>query len=168
MATFHATIRAIWTSPLPVVAAVSGVAYGAALNLALACDLVVCSADARLCEVFLRRGLVPDLGGAYLLPRLVGLQRAKELMLFAPEFGADEARAMGLVNEVVEAGGSVRDRAVAWGTRLAAASPTAVALTKRMTNRASGDFDSFLDDEALSQAQALAAPEAREAFAQFL
>ena len=86
--TFHRLVVEIWESRLPVVAAVSGVAYGGGFNLALACDLVVLSADARLCQVFVRRGVVPDVGGAWLLPRLVGMQRAKELMLLAPEIDA--------------------------------------------------------------------------------
>ena len=75
--TFHRLVVEIWESRLPVVAAVSGVAYGGGFNLALACDLVVLSADARLCQVFVRRGVVPDVGGAWLLPRLVGMQRAR-------------------------------------------------------------------------------------------
>ena len=85
---FQRVVDAIWGSDLPVVAAVSGVAYGGGFNLALACDLIIASADARFCQVFLRRGLIPDLGGAYLLPRLVGLQRAKDLMLRTREIAA--------------------------------------------------------------------------------
>ena len=92
MRRFQRVVDALWTSDLPVVAAVSGVAYGGGFNLALACDLIIASADARFCQVFLRRGLIPDLGGGYLLPRLVGMHRAKELMLRAREIGAAEAR----------------------------------------------------------------------------
>lgn len=88
MRSFHRLIEEIWNSPLPVVAAVGGLAHGGGFDLAPACDLVACAADARWCQVFLRRGVVPDLGGAYLLPRLVGMQRAKELMLLTPEIDA--------------------------------------------------------------------------------
>lgn len=170
MATFHKAILAIWNSPLPVIAAVSGVIYGGALNLALACDLIVCSADARLCEVFLRRGVIPDLGGAYLLPRIVGLQRAKELMFFTREIDAQTAYAMGLVNQVVEEGGSssTLEEAVAWGSRLAGVSPTALALTKQLTNQASGEFETFLGKEALAQASVFSTAEARDGMLSFL
>ena len=67
----HQLVETVWTSALPVVAAVSGVVCGGGFSLALACDLVVCSADTRSCQVFVRRRVIPDLGGAHLLPRLV-------------------------------------------------------------------------------------------------
>ncbi len=168
MHTFHTLVRRIWNSPLPVIAAVSGVAYGGAFNLVLACDLAVCSSDARFCQVFLRRGLVPDLGGAFLLPRLVGLQRAKELMLLTPELDAHRAHALGLVNEVLDEGVDVRARAVELGGRLAELSPAAVALTKRLVNTSAGDLTSSLDMEAMAQAVALATPQARQGFERFL
>ena len=84
----------------PVVAAVNGAAFGAGLNLALAADFVLCADNARLCASFSRLGVVPDLGGLYLLPRMVGLQRAKELVYTAREFSAQEAHAMGLAYAV--------------------------------------------------------------------
>lgn len=86
----------------PTIAAVDGVAAGAGLNLALGCDVVVATTRARFSEIFVRRGLTLDFGGSWLLPRIVGLQRAKELALSGRIVEAEEALALGLVLEVVE------------------------------------------------------------------
>ncbi|MQA13209.1 MAG: enoyl-CoA hydratase/isomerase family protein [Pseudonocardiaceae bacterium] len=169
MRAFHRLIEAVWDSELPVIAAVSGVAYGGGFNLALACDLVACSADTRLCQVFLRRGLVPDVGGAYLLPRLVGMQRAKELMLLTPEIDGQRAYDLGLVNAVVADAETARARAVEWATQLADGPRFAVSLTKKLVNgSATGDLHSSLELEAVSQTAALRGRAAREGFEQFL
>lgn len=87
----------------PTIAAVDGVAAGAGMNLALGCDLVVASHRARFSEIFVRRGLSVDFGGTWLLPRVVGLQRAKELALTGRIVEATEALAIGLVMELVDA-----------------------------------------------------------------
>lgn len=168
MDSFHNLVRAIWESRLPVLAAVAGVAYGGAFNLALSCDLAVCTTDARFCQVFLRRNLIPDLGGAFLLPRLVGLARAKAMMLLSPEIDAHQALYLGLVNEIVDESIDVRNRAVELGTQLASLSPTAVSLTKRLVNSSVGDFSNSLHLEGAFQELALATPAARDGFAQFL
>src|SRR5262249_20467485 len=89
--------------PQPTLAAVNGVAVGYGCNLALGCDLVLASAWARFSGIFLRRGLAIDGGGSWLLPRLVGLHKAKELAFFADIIGADDARELGIVNRVVPA-----------------------------------------------------------------
>ncbi|MGH9034278.1 MAG: enoyl-CoA hydratase/isomerase family protein, partial [Acidimicrobiia bacterium] len=89
----HTIPLAIHRLPKPVVAVVPGVAAGAGCNLALACDLVVASSDARFCEIFVRRGLALDFGGSWLLPRLVGLQRAKELAFLGDMVDAARAEA---------------------------------------------------------------------------
>lgn len=168
MHAFHRLVVEIWESRLPVIAAVAGVAYGGALNLALCCDLVVLAEDARLCEVFVRRGIVPDLGGAYLLPRLVGMQRAKELMLLAPEIGAHRAYELGLANVVVADAPAALARAVQLAGELAALPPYAVALTKKMVNAcADGDLRAALDLEAVTQAAALRSNAATEGFRRF-
>ena len=96
-------VAAILDCEKPVIAAVNGTAAGIGAHLALACDLVVAAEGARFIEVFVRRGLVPDGGGAYLLPRLVGLQKAKELMFFGDDLAAADAERLGLVNRVVPA-----------------------------------------------------------------
>jgi 2-(1,2-epoxy-1,2-dihydrophenyl)acetyl-CoA isomerase len=85
----------------PTIAAVDGVAVGAGMNLALGCDMVIASDRARFSEIFVRRGLTVDFGGTWLLPRIVGLQRAKELALSGRIVGAAEARRLGIVMEVV-------------------------------------------------------------------
>ena len=88
----------------PTIAKVDGVAVGAGLSLALGCDLIVCSDRARLSMIFSRRGLALDNGASWLLPRLVGLARAKEIALFGGMWSGEEAAAIGLVNRVAPAG----------------------------------------------------------------
>lgn len=83
-----------------VIACVNGLAYGAGCNLALACDFIVASEDAKFCEVFSRIGLIPDAGGTYILPRLVGVARAKELIFTAKEVTAQEAKEIGMIQYV--------------------------------------------------------------------
>jgi 2-(1,2-epoxy-1,2-dihydrophenyl)acetyl-CoA isomerase len=169
MKSFHRLVEEIWNSRLPVVAAVGGVVYGGGFNLALACDLVVCAADARWCQVFLRRGIVPDLGGAYLLPRLVGMQRAKELMLLTPEIDASKATELGIVNTVVSDADAARAQAIEWATRLAAGNRYATALSKKMINAStSGDLHGALELEAMTQTAALHGSAAVEGFARFV
>lgn len=94
----------------PTIAAVDGAAVGAGMNLALGCDVVVATTRARFSEIFVRRGLTPDFGGSWLLPRVVGLQRAKELVLSGRIVEAEEARQIGLCIEVV-APGQLEERA---------------------------------------------------------
>lgn len=168
MRSYHRAAMAIWDSSLPVVASVSGVAYGGAFNLALACDLVVASENARFCQVFLRMGVVPDFGGAYLLPRLVGMQRAKEMMLLADEIDAGTAQRLGFVNFVVGSAEESLSTAVSLAHRLAAQSRMAVAMTKRLMNASTGGtLHSSLELEALSQASVLGSRRAQNAFERF-
>ena len=168
MRAFHRLVVEIWESRLPVVAAVSGVAYGGGINLALACDLVVMSADARLCQVFVRRGVVPDVGGAWLLPRLVGMQRAKELMLLAPEVDARHAERLGLANAVEPDAGAALEKAVVLAGQLAELPAYTVALSKKLINHSStDDLRGSLEREAVTQAAALRARPAVEGFEAF-
>lgn len=111
-------ISAVLDCEKPVIAAVNGTAAGIGAHLALACDLVLAAEEARFIEVFVRRGLVPDGGGAYLLPRLVGPQRAKELMFFGDALSAADAERLGLVNRVVAAQ-DLEKTAREWAERLA-------------------------------------------------
>lgn len=168
MRAYQRATRAVWDSPLPVIAAVSGVAYGGAFNLALACDLVVCSRNARFCQVFLRRGVVPDFGGAFILPRIVGMQRAKALMLLADEIDALTAHELGLVTAVVDTPEEARIHALGLAHRIAAEPRLAVSLTKRLLHQsASGSFPSSLELEALSQSLVLGSSKAQLAFETF-
>ncbi len=169
MRVFHQLVETVWTAPLPVVAAVSGVAYGGGFNLALACDLVVCSADTRFCQVFVRRGVVPDLGGAYLLPRLVGLQRAKQLMLLAPEIGAASALQLGLVNAVLPEPDAALQHALTLGAQLAAGHRPAIAQAKTLLNASTGgSLSESLALEGEIQAALLRSEPVRRSFADFL
>ncbi|MFJ2202080.1 enoyl-CoA hydratase/isomerase family protein [Streptomyces violaceusniger] len=126
-------ISAVLDCEKPVIAAVNGTAAGLGAHLALACDLVLAAESAVFIEVFIRRGLVPDGGGAYLLPRLTGPQRAKELMFFGDALPATEAERLGLVNRVVP-DDDLAKTARAWAERLAAGPTRAIALTKALVN----------------------------------
>ncbi|OLZ71580.1 enoyl-CoA hydratase [Streptomyces sp. IMTB 2501] len=126
-------IAAVLDCEKPVLAAVNGTAAGLGAHLAFACDLVLAAESARFIEVFVRRGLVPDAGGAYLLPRLLGPHRAKELMFFGDALPAPEAERLGLVNRAVP-DGELRKTAHAWATRLASGPTRALALTKHLLN----------------------------------
>ncbi|MGA0731997.1 MAG: enoyl-CoA hydratase/isomerase family protein, partial [Ilumatobacteraceae bacterium] len=117
----------------PTVAKVRGVAAGAGLNMALACDMVIAAEGARFSEIFARRGLVVDFGGSWLLPRLVGMHRAKELVLLADIIDAAEADRIGLVNRVVPEA-ELDDTVDAIAARLAAGPPIALAMSKRLLN----------------------------------
>lgn len=97
-----AAALALHRTKKPTIAAVDGVAAGAGMNLALGCDVVIASDRARFTEIFVRRGLTIDFGGTWLLPRIVGLQRAKELALSGRIVGAAEAKEIGLVLDIVE------------------------------------------------------------------
>src|SRR5690606_24135125 len=97
----HSVVGTIHDLPMPTIAKVVGVAAGVGLSLALGCDLVVASDDARFSAIFARRGLSLDGGASWLLPRIVGMHKAKELALFADIIGAEDALALGIVNRVV-------------------------------------------------------------------
>ncbi|MGA4849553.1 enoyl-CoA hydratase/isomerase family protein [Streptomyces sp. G5(2025)] len=126
-------ISAVLDCEKPVIAAVNGTAAGIGAHLAFACDLVIAAEPAMFIEVFVRRGLVPDGGGAYLLPRLIGPRRAKELMFFGDSVSAAEAERLGLVNRVVPAE-DLEKTAREWARRLAAGPTRALALTKQLVN----------------------------------
>ncbi|MEU4493048.1 enoyl-CoA hydratase-related protein [Streptomyces sp. NPDC023998] len=144
-------ISAVLDCEKPVIAAVNGTAAGIGAHLAFACDLVLAAEPASFIEVFVRRGLVPDGGGAYLLPRLVGPQRAKELMFFGDSLPASDAERIGLVNRVVPAD-DLAKTAREWAERLAAGPTRALALTKQLVN-ASLDADRAMAFAAEAAAQ---------------
>ncbi|MDQ3945186.1 MAG: enoyl-CoA hydratase-related protein, partial [Actinomycetota bacterium] len=141
----------VWEFEKPIIAAVGGVAAGAGAQLALVCDLILAAESASFIEVFARRGLVVDSGGSWLLPRLIGLPRAKELVFFAESFPAAEAERIGLVNRVVP-DAELEPLARAWAERLAQAPTRALVECKRLLNQSFGrTFQEALDAEAEAQ-----------------
>jgi len=152
----------------PTIAKVGGDAVGAGMNLALGCDLVVAGASARFSQIFVRRALSVDFGGTWLLPRLVGMHRAKELALLGDIVPAEEALRIGVVNRVVP--DAELDAAVAaWADRLAAGPPLALQLTKRMlSNALSLSLSEALSWEAAAQTVNLVSDDTREGIAAFL
>ncbi len=154
--------------PKPIIARVDGAAVGAGCNLALACDFVVASTSARFSQVFARRGLSIDLGGSWILPRLVGLQQAKRLVMLADMIGAEEAQQLGLVGWVKpeqELDGFVADLA----HRLAALPPVALAQSKALLHQgATQTLREALDNETRAQAINLATEDAPIAYRAFL
>jgi 2-(1,2-epoxy-1,2-dihydrophenyl)acetyl-CoA isomerase len=143
-------ITALQDCPKPIIAAVNGTAAGLGAHIAFACDLVIAADTARFIEIFVRRGILPDGGGAYLLTRLVGPQKAKELFFFGDDVSAEGAERLGLVNRVVPAA-DLRTCARQWAERLAAGPTVAIGLTKRLVNSAlESDRCTAFRDEALA------------------
>jgi 2-(1,2-epoxy-1,2-dihydrophenyl)acetyl-CoA isomerase len=135
----------------PVIAAVNGTAAGIGAHIALACDLIVAADSARFIEVFVRRGITPDGGGAYLLPRMIGLAKAKELIFFGDDLSAPDAERIGLINKCVPLDqlGAATDE---WATRLAVAPTKAVGLAKWLLNRSlDSDRGTAFEEEAWAQ-----------------
>ena len=151
----------------PVIAAVNGTAAGGGAQLALACDLVIMADSAKLIEVFVRRGIMPDAGGCYLLPRLVGLHRAKELLMLGEDCQAAEADRIGLVNRVVPAA-DLDAAADELATKFLSLPTKAVSLTKRLANRSfESSREQSFDDEAFFQELIVATEDSAEGMAAF-
>jgi len=152
----------------PVIAALNGTAAGGGTMMALAADLVIAAETARIIQVFVRRGLVPDGGIAYLLPRLVGLHKAKELLFFGDDLSATDAAALGIVNKVVPAAdldGTARE----WATRLAGGPTKAIGWSKRMLNTALDvDRATAFRDESLLVELNTGTEDSREGVASFV
>lgn len=154
--------------PVPVIAAVNGHAHGGGLSLALACDIVLAAESAPMSLGFVQRGLAPDCGIAYFLPRLVGTARAKELLLTGRRFGAIEARAFGLVSEVVT-GEQLMERATELARGLADGATVALGLAKTLVDQSwDNDLDQFAEIESYSQAVTRTSSDHREGVEAFL
>ena len=138
--------------PKPTIAKVGGVAAGAGMSMALGCDLVVASDAARFSQIFSKRGLSLDFGASWLLPRLIGLHRSKELAYFAEIIDARQALEFGLVNRIVPAA-ELDEFVWEWATRLAPGPAPALSMTKTMLNNSFNmRMDQALEDEARAQA----------------
>jgi 2-(1,2-epoxy-1,2-dihydrophenyl)acetyl-CoA isomerase len=115
----------------------------------MACDLAVAADNARLIQVFVRRGLIPDGGGTYLLPRVVGMKKAKELVFFGDDVAADEAERLGLFNKVVP-GAELEETAREWAERLASGPTKTIGFAKRLLNRSlDTDRATMFEEESL-------------------
>jgi 2-(1,2-epoxy-1,2-dihydrophenyl)acetyl-CoA isomerase len=165
---WNAGVRAIRAARVPVVAAVNGVAAGAGANLALACDLVIAARSARFLEPFAGLGLVPDGGGTWLLPRLVGPQRAAAMTYLGAPLSATDAASWGLIAEVVD-DDDFTERVAAIAASIAGLPPQGVAATKRLLQASVDvDLDTQLDRERDEQRDRGAGQEYRDALAAFL
>src|SRR6478752_3590241 len=152
----------------PTVAKVNGVAAGAGLSLALGCDLVIASDAARFSAIFVQRGLSIDYGGSWLLPRLVGIHKAKELALLADVIPAAAAERVGIVNRVVPAA-ELDGEVDALVARLLTMAPVALSQTKHLLDQAmSTTFEDAVEAEAMAQVVNLSTPDAKEALRAFM
>lgn len=168
MLDLHLWLEELLTLDRPVIAAVDGPAYGAGFGLALAADFILASPRARFCLSFMKLGLVPDCGVFYTLPRIVGLQRAKELSFSAREVGADEAKELGIVLEI-QPEDKLLQRARDMAQSFVNASPTAVSLIKNAMNASLGsDVRTMLEMEATGQGLARSTRYHRDALQRFL
>jgi 2-(1,2-epoxy-1,2-dihydrophenyl)acetyl-CoA isomerase len=151
--TYHRLIPIIVDTPQPVVAAVNGVAAGAGVSLAAACDIRVASEEARFTQAFVKIGLVPDSGGTWLLPRVVGYARAVELSMTGDVIDAPAALEIGLVTRVFPAD-TFAQEAGALAARLAAMPTRALTATKRLMRDAlTTDLDTALAAEGKAQTE---------------
>lgn len=145
-------VRAIWDLDKPVISAVNGVAAGGGAQLALICDLVIAAEGSRLIEIFVKRGLAVDSGGGWLLPRLIGLHQAKEIVFFGDSIDASRALELGLINKVVPAS-DLEAAAREWAERLAQGPTRSIGASKTLLNRAlETDLTTAFEEEATQQA----------------
>ncbi len=153
---------------LPVIAAVDGPAFGAGFNMALAADFILCTPRAKFCSVFGRIGLVPDLGGFFLLPRIVGLQRAKEIVFSSRTIRAEEAKTLGIVYAIHEPD-ALMDEAQALADRFVLASTDAIGMAKTILNQSfHSDQHALAEMESYAQAVAMDSAYHQEAVQRFL
>lgn len=146
----HRAIALLLSTQVPVVAAVRGWAAGLGLHLALAADFCVVARDARLWEPFATRGFTPDSGGTWLLPRLIGVARAKELLMLGREVSGEEAAGWGMVHAAAPAA-EVDATAIALARRLADGPTVALGLTKWLVHEGAGlDLERHLANEAFA------------------
>jgi enoyl-CoA hydratase/carnithine racemase len=164
----HRAVALLHTMPKPTIAAVNGAAAGLGCDVALSCDFIMAAESAQFTMSFIARGLIPDGGGMYFLPRRVGLARAKELVFTGRRVGAPEALAIGMVERVVpdaELMASAQD----WARALSAGSPAALALAKSVMDRSlEMSFEQVLAEGAKAQAICYTTGEHRASVEAFL
>ena len=161
LADFQSAVLSVVRCPVPVVAVIEGTAAGFGLDLALACDIRVASADARLTSAFARMGLVPDGGSTFTLPRLTGIGQAMRLLMAGDSLDAERARVAGLVDEVAES--AVLDQRLGeLLAGIAGAAPNSLRAIKRLVRGSElGALEQAMAAEGAAQVQALQSPEFR-------
>jgi 2-(1,2-epoxy-1,2-dihydrophenyl)acetyl-CoA isomerase len=160
-------LRAIWELEKPVIAAVNGTAAGLGAHLAFVCDLIIAAEGARFIEVFVRRGIGMDAVGGFLLPRVMPLAKAKELVFFGDAMTAEEALSLGVVNKVVPAE-QLETAAREWAERLAQGPTFAIGASKRLLNRGTeSGLESCLEREADLQSIVVGSEDADEGMKAF-
>ena len=165
---YNAVIRKLRALEIPIICAVNGVAAGAGANLALACDIVLAAKSASFIEAFARIGLIPDVGGTWFLPRLVGAARARGMAMLAESLPAERAAEWGLIWQAVD-DEKLMDAAQALTVRLAEGPTIGLALMKRALDAAeSNDLETQLDLERDLQDEAARTPDYAEGVRAFL
>lgn len=163
----HGIVLRLHQLAIPTIAEVDGLAIGIGMNLALACDLTVATDRARFSEIFIKRALSVDGGGSWLLPRLVGIQRAKTICLLGEFLTAQEALDLGLIAEMTTPD-ELGARTAALAAELVTRPPQALARTKQLLNQAlSGSFNEALEREAQAQVANVGGDEFTAAMAAF-
>ena len=165
---YNPLVRKMRSIEKPVIGMINGVAAGAGLSVALACDMRIMSSTAKLIEVFIRIGLVPDSGSHWFLPRLVGMAKAFEYASTGRDISADEAERVGLVNRSVPPD-QLEKATMELATSFAKAPTKAIGLIKRTLNKAlASDLDTILDYEACIQEIAASTNDHKEGISAFL
>jgi 2-(1,2-epoxy-1,2-dihydrophenyl)acetyl-CoA isomerase len=160
-------IRAMVELEKPVIGAIHGVAAGAGVALALACDLLVAAENARISLGFVKIGLIPDWGTFFFLPMRVGMTRAKELLMTGDPIGAREAERIGLVNRVVPPG-KLTEETLTWARRFARGPGQSYAMIKAALNRCPATLEALLEMESTMQAVAFNSQDFEEGRMAFL
>jgi enoyl-CoA hydratase/carnithine racemase len=162
------TLLAMRDAPQPIIAAINGAAAGAGMNLALGCDLRLASTAAKFSQAFVKRGLHPDWGGTYFLPRVVGMARAAEMIFTGEVIDAAEALKLGIVSRVV-APEELLTTVTALARRIAAGPPMAIRLAKHsLYANAERDLKAALEGETFAQNICFETEDAREGIRAFV
>jgi 2-(1,2-epoxy-1,2-dihydrophenyl)acetyl-CoA isomerase len=165
---YNPIIKLIRSISKPVVCAVNGVAAGAGANIALACDIVIAGTSASFIQAFSKIGLIPDSGGTFFLPRLIGMQRATALMMTGDKVSATEALQFGMIYKVFD-DASLNAEGLALAASLASMPTVGLGLTKRLLNSSfSNNYEMQLEEEAQAQVQAAASHDYTEGVKAFL
>ncbi|MGJ8670744.1 MAG: enoyl-CoA hydratase-related protein [Oceanococcus sp.] len=166
--TYHPVLREIRKAKKPVVAALNGIAAGAGLNIALACDVVVAARSAKFIQAFVRIGLIPDAGGTWTVPRLIGRARATQWLMSGESLSAEKAECWGLIGEVFD-DEDFADKAQALAARMAAQPTRALAAMKLLMDTSlDKDLESQIALEASLQTEVGYSADAMEGIAAFV